>query len=114
MLIGTRPPFHLTKDSAAGDTIEFTFQLPTYIKDGTDVQHTATQSTFEAPCTPKGGGFDTSLQTTTMTGGKSFTLTVRTGLILFPSFVQTDLYVHRSTTRSPYGMSESGGLFAKH
>lgn len=69
--------FTWLKPCLAGDTIEFTFQLPSYVKNGTNVQHTATQSTFEAPCTPKEGGYDTGLQTTTMTGGKSFTLLVR-------------------------------------
>jgi len=73
---------HLTDNGTAGDTIEFTFQLPGYVKNGTDAQHTATQSSFEAPCTPKEGGFDTGLQTTTMTGGKSFTLLVRTASTL--------------------------------
>ena len=78
VLNGAQSPTHLTEHGLAGDTIEFTFQLPGYVKNGTDAQHTATQSTFEAPCTPKEGGFDTGLQTTTMTGGKSFTLLVRT------------------------------------
>jgi len=75
----------------AGDTIEFTFQLPSYIKNGTDAQHTATQSTFEAPCTPKEGGFDTGLQTTTVTGGKSFTLLVNdTQPLWFYSYANSD------------------------
>ena len=78
MLSDARPLFRLAQNGIAGDTIEFTFQLPGYVKNGTDAQHTATQSTFETPCTPKEGGFDTGLQTTTMTGGKSFTLLVRT------------------------------------
>lgn len=77
MVNSTGHPFHLVKNGTAGDTIEFAFQLPSYINNSTDIQHTATQSTFEAPCTPKEGGFDTGLQTTTMTGGKSFTLLVR-------------------------------------
>jgi hypothetical protein len=59
----------------AGDTIEFTFQLPSYIKNPISVQHTVTQSTFENPCSPKLGGFDTGIQTTDTTG-PSFTLAV--------------------------------------
>jgi len=49
---------------AAGDTITFNFQLPAYIKSPSSVQHSATQSTFDAPCTPVSGGFDTGIQTT--------------------------------------------------
>ncbi|KAF9644899.1 hypothetical protein BDM02DRAFT_3190193 [Thelephora ganbajun] len=75
----------------AGDTIEFTFQLPGYIKNGVDVQHTVTQSTFEAPCTPKEGGFDTGLQTTTTTGGKTFALPVNdTQPLWFYSYANND------------------------
>jgi len=75
----------------AGDTIEFTFQLPSYVRNGTDTQHTATQSTFEAPCTPMEGGFDTGLQTTTMTGGRSFTLLVNdTQPLWFYSYANND------------------------
>jgi len=104
VLSGTRPPFFLTENCAAGDTIEFTFQLPGYVKNGTDAQHSATQSTYEAPCTPKEGGFDTGLQTTTMTGGKSFTLLVRT---IFSSTLVFYLNVTlRSMIPNPYGTSE--------
>ncbi|KAJ3554719.1 hypothetical protein NM688_g2964 [Phlebia brevispora] len=49
---------------AVGDTITFTFQLPGYIKNPQTVQHSATQSTFDDPCVPKPGGFDTGVQYT--------------------------------------------------
>jgi hypothetical protein len=49
---------------AAGDTIHFTFSLPEYVKNPPSVQHSATQSTFDTPCTPMSGGFDTGIQTT--------------------------------------------------
>ncbi|KAI0342663.1 hypothetical protein BDW22DRAFT_1357115 [Trametopsis cervina] len=64
---------------AAGDTITFTFALPSYIKNPTSAQHSATQSTFESPCTPKDGGFDTGAQNTGSENdntGSSFSLTV--------------------------------------
>ncbi|KAI0783854.1 hypothetical protein BC629DRAFT_1593991 [Irpex lacteus] len=64
---------------AAGDTIVFTYALPEYIKNPTSVQHSATQSTFDAPCTPKDGGFDTGVQSTGSANdgtGASFSLTV--------------------------------------
>jgi len=75
---------------AVGDTIEFTFQLPDYIKSPVSVQHTVTQSTFENPCTPKDGGFDTGLQTTGATG-PSFSLTVNdTQPLWFYSYANQD------------------------
>ncbi|KAI0077079.1 hypothetical protein K474DRAFT_1662178 [Panus rudis PR-1116 ss-1] len=49
---------------AAGDTITFTFALPEYLKNPPSIQHSATQSTFDNPCTPKEGGFDTGIQST--------------------------------------------------
>jgi len=49
---------------AAGDTIAFTFQLPSYIKNPTPTEHSATQSLFDNPCSPIPGGFDTGIQST--------------------------------------------------
>ncbi|KAH8101013.1 hypothetical protein BXZ70DRAFT_907149 [Cristinia sonorae] len=49
---------------SAGDTITFTYQFAEWVKDPPTNQHTATQSTFENPCTPLPGGFDTGIQTT--------------------------------------------------
>ncbi|KAI0789905.1 hypothetical protein C8Q75DRAFT_763129 [Abortiporus biennis] len=49
---------------AVGDTIAFTYQLPSYIKSPASTQHSATQSTFDDPCTPMAGGFDTGVQST--------------------------------------------------
>jgi len=74
----------------AGDAIEFTFQLPDYIKNPASVQHTVTQSTFENPCTPKDGGFDTGIQISGGTG-PSFTLTVNdTQPLWFYSYANQD------------------------
>jgi len=98
----------------AGDTIQFTFQLPSYIKNGTDVQHTATQSTFRAPCTPKEGGFDTGVQTTTMTGGKSFNLLVNgTSPLWFYSYVDNDCNAPMVLAVNPSTMTigQSAALF---
>ncbi|CAL1717089.1 unnamed protein product [Somion occarium] len=64
---------------AVGDTITFTFQLPGYIKNPSVSQHSATQSTFDNPCTPKEGGFDTGVQSTGSANsntGSSFDLLV--------------------------------------
>lgn len=47
-----------------GDTITFTFAMNEWIKEPKTVQHSATQSTFEAPCTPLKGGFDTGVHNT--------------------------------------------------
>jgi len=49
---------------SSGDTIHFTFSLPEYVKNPPSVQHSATQSTFDTPCTPMSGGFDSGVQTT--------------------------------------------------
>ncbi|KAF8522768.1 hypothetical protein BU17DRAFT_86676 [Hysterangium stoloniferum] len=49
---------------SVGDIIAFTFQAPDYIKTPNVTQHSATQSTFDAPCTPKPGGFDSGIQST--------------------------------------------------
>jgi len=96
----------------AGDTIQFTFQLPNYIKNGTDVQHTATQSTFHAPCTPMEGGFDTGLQTTTMTSGKSFSLLVNdTSPLWFYSYVGNDCNAPMVLVVNPIATSQSAALF---
>jgi len=95
-----------------GDTIEFTFQLPNYIKDGKDAQHTATQSSFEAPCTPKEGGFDTGLQTTTMTGGKSFTLLVNdTQPLWFYSYANNDCNAPMVLAVNPPLTGQTAALF---
>jgi len=64
---------------APGDTVVFTFALPEYIKNPPSVQHSATQSTFEAPCALKEGGFDTGVQKTGSANdgtGASLNLTV--------------------------------------
>ncbi|KZW02252.1 hypothetical protein EXIGLDRAFT_735732 [Exidia glandulosa HHB12029] len=47
-----------------GDTITFTFAMNEWVHDPKTVQHTATQSTFENPCTALSGGFDTGVQDT--------------------------------------------------
>jgi len=74
----------------AGDILSFTFQPPDYIKNPTLVQHTATQSTFENPCTPKAGGFDSGLQTTSVTG-PTFTLAISdTQPLWFYSYANRD------------------------
>ncbi|KIP10513.1 hypothetical protein PHLGIDRAFT_33880 [Phlebiopsis gigantea 11061_1 CR5-6] len=79
---------------SAGDTITFTFALPEYLKDPPAVQHSATQSTFDAPCTSKAGGFDTGVQSTGSVNsgtGASFNLLVNdTNPIWFFSSVGTD------------------------
>ncbi|KAI0091101.1 hypothetical protein BDY19DRAFT_682362 [Irpex rosettiformis] len=79
---------------AAGDTIVFTYALPEYIKNPPSVQHSATQSTFDAPCTPKEGGFDTGVQNTGSVNdntGTSFSLTVNnTDPLWFFSSVGSD------------------------
>jgi len=75
---------------AVGDTVEFTFQVPDYIKNPVSVQHSATQSTLDNPCTPKPGGFDTGLQTTGATG-PSFSLAINdTEPLFFYSFANKD------------------------
>jgi len=96
----------------AGDTIEFAFQLPNYIKNGTDIQHTATQSTFEAPCTPKEGGFDTGLQTTTASGGKSFTLHVNdTQPLWFYSYANSDCNAPMVLAVNPLSTGQTAAAF---
>ncbi|KAK7682631.1 hypothetical protein QCA50_014431 [Cerrena zonata] len=64
---------------AAGDTITFTYALPEYIKNPSVTQHSATQSTFENPCSKMDGGFDTGIQSTGSVNsntGNSYDLTV--------------------------------------
>jgi len=96
----------------AGDTIQFTFQLPSYINNGTDVQHTATQSTFHAPCTPMEGGFDTGLQTTTVTGSKSFSLLVNdTSSLWFYSYANNDCNAPMVLAVNPSATGQSAVLF---
>lgn len=47
-----------------GDTITFTWLIPSYIQNPPTGSYSATQSTFENPCTPMAGGFDSGPQTT--------------------------------------------------
>jgi hypothetical protein len=63
----------------SGDVIHFTFAMPEYVKNPPTVQHSATQSTFDTPCTPMSGGFDTGIQTTGSANtntGNTYELTV--------------------------------------
>ncbi|GJE94574.1 cupredoxin domain-containing protein [Phanerochaete sordida] len=62
-----------------GDTITFTYALPEYLKNPPPVQHSATQSTFDNPCTAMSGGFDTGVHETgwvSSSTGDSFNLVV--------------------------------------
>lgn len=49
---------------AAGDTIAFTWLIPGYIQNPVSGTYSVTQGTFENPCQPLAGGFDSGPRTT--------------------------------------------------
>jgi plastocyanin len=59
--IGFDPTF---VQASPGDDIAFTFAMNQYVDPVFVAQHTATQSTLEAPCTQLAGGFDTGVHDT--------------------------------------------------
>ncbi|OAV92548.1 hypothetical protein PTTG_08343 [Puccinia triticina 1-1 BBBD Race 1] len=49
---------------AAGDTITFSWLIPSYIQNPATGTYSVTQGTYDAPCKPMGGGFDSGPKTT--------------------------------------------------
>ncbi|POV97515.1 hypothetical protein PSTT_15020 [Puccinia striiformis] len=49
---------------SAGDTITFSWLIPSYIQNPQTGTYSVTQGTYDAPCKPMGGGFDSGPKTT--------------------------------------------------